>query len=683
MSDSEPIDRTETAPLSDTVRKRAIATDLAEPVAAARDLATKLGLDPYPVHYWIVDYDEMNELIAYGGFQRRYPHWRWGMQYDRQRKQDRYTGARAFEIVNNDNPSHAFLQESNSMADQKAVITHVEAHADFFANNEWFGLFTDGRAGDDEVDAAAMLDRHARTIEGYMTDPEIDRAEVERWIDHALTLEDTIDQHRPFRDRLERETDSEDVDDDLREKLDELDLSPEVTREVFDEEWLDAREAEADRGPTSAAPESDVLGFVREYGMQYDREEGRAVEMTDWQQDVLELLREEAYYFAPQQMTKVMNEGWAALWESRMMADEAFAGDDEVVDYADHMASVLASPGLNPYSLGLNLWQYVENVTNRRDVVEQLLRVEGITWRTLLDEVAFDAILDRLEPPNAIASISAETLDDLASLPDEWIDREALGAAREGEIDVERYPWRVLSYEGLARRHYSLVKPANRSVLSRVSRDQLERIDRYLFDDDRYDSVEDAIANVTYTAGWDRLFDVRESHNDVTFLDEFLTPEFIRTNDYFTYEYSRATAQYHVASTDPEDVKRKLLLQFTNFGKPTITVADGNYDNAGELLLEHEYNGIELDFEQARAVLERLFELWGRPVNLLTIRKELDDHDVEVAKRRNREPTPDERGVRLRHDGDEITVERVDWTAVEHLAADDVDYDTRPDEWLA
>ncbi|ELZ07134.1 SpoVR family protein [Halovivax asiaticus JCM 14624] len=663
-------------------RKRAIATDLEEPVTAARNLAAKLGLEPYPVRYWIVDHDEMNELIAYGGFQRRYPHWRWGMQYDRQQKQDRYTGARAFEIVNNDNPSHAFLQESNSLADQKAVITHVEAHADFFANNDWFGLFTDRRSDSDDVDAAAMLERHSRAIEAYMADPEIDRSDVERWIDHVLSLEDTIDQHRPYRGRLERDVEPPDLDDDLQETLENLDLSSEVTSEVFDDEWLEARAADDGDGDPST-PETDVLGFLREYGKAYDPEEERAVELTDWQRDILEILREEAYYFAPQQMTKVMNEGWAALWESRMMADEAFAGDDEVVEYADHMASVLASPGLNPYSLGLALWQYIENVTNRREVVEHLLRVDGITWRTLTEDIDFDAVLDRLEPPAAIDSIDSASLSALETVPDAWVDADALEAARAGRIDVDRYPWRVLSYEGLARRHYSLVKPANRGVFERIGRDRLEELGRYIFDSDRYDSVDEAVAAVDFTAGWDRLFDVRESHNDVTFLDEFLTAEFVRENDYFTYEYSQATGQFHVASTDPEDVKRKLLLQFTNFGKPTITVADGNYDNAGELLLEHEYNGIELDFEQAKAVLERVFELWGRPVNLLTIRKELDDHDVEVAKRRNREPTPDERGVRLRHDGTETTVERVDWTAVEHLAADDVDYDTKPDEWLA
>ncbi|MFB6183305.1 MAG: AbrB family transcriptional regulator, partial [Haloarculaceae archaeon] len=123
--------------------------------------------------------------------------------------------------------------------------------------------------------------------------------------------------------------------------------------------------------------------------------------------------------------------------------------------------------------------------------------------------------------------------------------------------------------------------------------------------------------------------------------------------------------------------------QFTNFGKPTVVVEDGNYDNAGELLLAHQYNGISLDVGQATEVLKRVFELWGRPVNLKTIVTEFDEHDVEVAKRRNKEPQPEEVGKLLRYDGDEVTVEDLEWEAVEHLAATDVDYDTKPDDWLA
>jgi stage V sporulation protein R len=652
------------------------AAQLEDVVREASNLARKLGLDPYPVNYWIVDYAEMNELIAYGGFQQRYPHWRWGMQYDRQQKQGQFLGGKAFEIVNNDNPAHAFLQVSNSLADQKAVITHVEAHADFFNNNEWFGLFAD------DPDAAAMLARHADTIEGYMHDPDVDRSEVERWIDHILCLEDNIDQHEAYEavdpDGAAPELETADID----EELADLDLSEEVKRQVFDEEWLEAQNEDGDGVSFPEEPDPDVLGFLRKHGKRYDDEAGKAAEMAEWQKDVLEILRREAHYFAPQKMSKIMNEGWAAYWESTMMAGENFAGDDEFLTYADHMAQVLGSPGLNPYKLGMELWEYIENTENRRHVAEQLLRVEGLTWRNFHDTVDFSEVRSILEPDHVVAVVDPDGLDDLSSA-DPRIDGEALERARAGEIDVECYPWKVLTYEGMAERHYSLVKPQYRGFLARIGKSDLERISRYMFDDARYASVADALADVEYTVGWDRMREIRESHNDVTFLDEFLTQEFVDANEYFTYEYMHSTDDYRVTSTDHEDVKKKLMLQFTNFGKPTVVVADGNYGNRNELLLDHRYNGVMLDVEQAKDTLERVFELWGRPVNLRTIVAEYDEHDVEVARRRDSEPEPTERGRLVRYDGMEFTEQDLDWEEVEHLAAADVDYDTKPEEWLA
>ena len=649
-------------------------------MAEAAALARKLGLDPYPVNYWVVDHDEMNQLIAYGGFQRRYPHWRWGMTYDRQRKQDQFGMGKAFEIVNNDDPSHAFLQESNSLADQKAVITHVEAHADFFRNNEWFSRFS----GDSELDAAGMLERHAETIQRYIDDADIDREAVERFVDAVTCIEDTIDQHRPLSD----DPDTERVEPaDLRERLDGMDLSADVKGEVFDDEWLDElAEAEAAAADLER-PRTDVLGFLSEHGMVYDDDAGEAVEMESWQKDVLDILRREAYYFAPQKMTKVMNEGWAALWESLMMGEERFAGTDEFLTYADHQARVLGSPGMNPYKLGKELWEYVENTENRREVADKLLRVEGITWRNFHDTVDFDRVQSLLEPAPEIDAIRSDTLDDLATLPDDdpRVDWEALDRALSDPdaVDVDRYPWKVLTHEGLAERHFSLVKPQNRGFLRSIQRSELEQLSRYMFDDEKYEAIEAAIADVDRTAGWDRMRGVRESHNDVTFVDAFLSREFVADNDYFTYEYTRSTGDFRVASTDPGDVKKKLLLQFTNFGKPTVAVFDNNFENRGELLLGHRYNGIMLDVDEARDVVERVHELWGRPVNLMTIRKEYDDHEVEVARRRNREPEPTERGVRIRYDGDSFSEFDLDPELEDRIQASDVDYDTKPDEWLS
>ena len=35
--------------------------------------------------------------------------------------------------------------------------------------------------------------------------------------------------------------------------------------------------------------------------------------LEHWERDILAIVREEAYYFAPQAQTKIMNEGWATL----------------------------------------------------------------------------------------------------------------------------------------------------------------------------------------------------------------------------------------------------------------------------------------------------------------------------------------------------------------------------------
>mgnify|MGYP000206371150 FL=1 len=683
------------------------AESLDEPAAEAKALAERLGLAPYPVRYWVVDHDEMNELIAYGGFQRRYPHWRWGMNYERQRKKDRHGLGKAFEIVNNDDPSHAFLQESNSAADQKAVITHVEAHADFFANNRWFGLYAD--RGEDGPNAAARLERNADRIAAIADRPEADRDEVERLIDAVSALEDTIDQHSPVDaarsvDEPGVSDDVTDLDDDalaaIEDRIAELDLSEEVRRDVFDDEWLEAR----GEGVKPEEPRPDVLAFLRDHGKRYDPDSGKAVDREPWETTVIDALREEAYYFAGQKQTKVMNEGWATYWESIMMGGEGFAGPDEFLTYADHMSRVLGSPGLNPYKLGFELWTYVELRAARRDVIDKLLRVEGVTSENFHSRIDLDEVAAALEPHLAIAGAGPATLDELAELAaegDPRVDAEAVDralSARNGErpgpdgegegdpdagTDIERYPWKLLTREGLAERHYVLSRPEHRTALRNVSRETLDERARYMFDVDRYATVDEALADVDRTSGWDRMLEVRESHNDVTFIDAFLTDEFVREGNYFTYEYSRATEQHRVASVDADDVRKKLLLRFTNFGKPTVVVLDGNFRNRGELLLGHRYNGVALDEESAKAVLERVFELWGRPVNLATIRVEYSDEAIRRAKRRGTEPEGEAVGVRFQYDGGEVTEHDLDPEIEERIAADEVDYDTKPDDWLA
>ena len=40
------------------------------------------GLDYYPTIVQMLSYDEISEIASYGGFPVRYPHWKWGMEYE-------------------------------------------------------------------------------------------------------------------------------------------------------------------------------------------------------------------------------------------------------------------------------------------------------------------------------------------------------------------------------------------------------------------------------------------------------------------------------------------------------------------------------------------------------------------------------------------------------------------------
>src|SRR5215813_657081 len=114
-------------------------------------IATDQGLDFFPVIFEILTYDQMNEIAAYGGFPNRYPHWRFGMEYERLAKSTEYGLSKIYELVINNNPSVAYLLEGNSLTDQKLVMCHVLGHVDFFKNNFMFrssDLDASGRSSD-------------------------------------------------------------------------------------------------------------------------------------------------------------------------------------------------------------------------------------------------------------------------------------------------------------------------------------------------------------------------------------------------------------------------------------------------------------------------------------------------------------------------------------------------------
>ena len=146
------------------------------------------GLDFYETIFEMIDFDTMNQIASYGGFPTRYPHWRFGMEYERLKKQHAYGLGKIYEMVINNDPCYAYLLTDNALVDQKTVMAHVYAHCDFFKNNVWFSR-TNRKMMDQMANHATRVWRHVER-EGYEA--------VEQFIDVCLSLENLIDPYLPF-----------------------------------------------------------------------------------------------------------------------------------------------------------------------------------------------------------------------------------------------------------------------------------------------------------------------------------------------------------------------------------------------------------------------------------------------------------------------------------------------------
>ena len=488
-------------------------------------IARDFGLDFFPVVFEMLTYDQMNEIAAYGGFPSRYPHWRFGMEYEQLSKSYEYGLSKIYEMVINNNPSYAYLLEGNSLTEQKLVMAHVMAHVDFFKNNFCFrATDLDQKGGTiDPVRKVAGYDPDRKWIDkmanhGSRIARHIERHginKVETFIDQCLSLENLIDPWQPFAGRpapRDEEAEEEPVSVPRLRANEYMDafINPEEELQKERKRREDARKPER---KVPERPERDVLKFLLDHAP-----------LERWERDVLDVIREEAYYFVPQRQTKIMNEGWASYWHSKMMTTRVLDAS-EIIDYAESNAGVMAtSPGrINPYKVGVELYRYIEERWNKGQF--------GREWEECSD----------------------------------------LDAKRSWDLRL-----------GL---------------------------------------------------GQQKLFQVRALYNDVTFIDEFLTPEFVIAQKMYTFGFSGRNDRYEIETREFKEVKEKFLFQLTNFGDPYIRVVDSNFSNRGELLLEHVHGGVDLRADYARETLSALVRVWKRPVALAT--------------------KVDDKAVLLRHDGKE------------------------------
>ena len=275
------------------------------------------GLNCYEQQFEICSYEDMLCYESYVGMPSHYPHWSYGKVYERQKTFYTYnlTGL-PYEMVINSDPCIAYLMRDNTLLLQILTIAHVYGHNDFFKNNRMFKENTRAEL------TVEMFKSHASRVRDYIADPSIGPKQVERILDAAHALR--------FQVRRQGEG----------KPLTKSELAKEVPDEVPDR------------------LKQDLLGFLSERG-----------KLAYWERDLINIVREETFYFLPQVETKIMNEGWASYWHYRLLQELTLPQGLHFEFLQRHNLVVRPHERqINPYFIGFKMFEYLDKNSGRDEI---------------------------------------------------------------------------------------------------------------------------------------------------------------------------------------------------------------------------------------------------------------------------------------------------------------------------
>ena len=297
-------------------------------IGEIEDLAKQEGLDLFPTVFEYVNQDIMLEACSYG-LPVRARHWSYGRSYDHQKIYGEMGLSKVYEIVFNNDPSYAFLLNTNPDIINIMVGAHVFGHVHFFKHNVMFQK-SDRNMVHRAAERAARIDEY---IEKYG----IDR--VEHLMDIGFALDNHIDWNKGvFRKKYPKKRVVE-------EKISTPEFDDLLNTEHNSGRSIRYRTVGAKFPPH---PEKDLLWFLSNYAP-----------LEEWEKDVLGIIREESYYFYPIVQTKIANEGFASFWHAELMYKYDAISEEEYIEFCRCHSGVI-NPGspfqINPYYVGFKIF---------------------------------------------------------------------------------------------------------------------------------------------------------------------------------------------------------------------------------------------------------------------------------------------------------------------------------------
>jgi stage V sporulation protein R len=280
-----------------------------------------------------------------------------------------------YETVINTRPAISYYNDNNPDWMNVMIFYHVLAHIDFFQNNLYFR-----HTWDYDFTGSALSDK--RMIAKL-------RSEKGRWVDYIIEFARGVDNLVGYHDELSRlnrpprTNQSEMLDfyfDVFLQSIKQVKIN-EYVKEI--ERYNDCLRESKELGEKAffshvfrKYPEFDAIFKKKQkekpdqkldllqYMMEYSEFLSR--EKNNWIKPVIEVVRKTSLFFQPQIRTKIMNEGWASYWHEKLfLQDDRIDGHE--VDFARTHAGVTSMPrvGLNPYALGMRLFFYIEQLTDK------------------------------------------------------------------------------------------------------------------------------------------------------------------------------------------------------------------------------------------------------------------------------------------------------------------------------
>lgn len=288
------------------------------------ELASKYGLDWFPISYEVCDYYEMIGHMSYHGLPSHYPHWSYGKSFERTHQMYGLgVEGLPYELIINSNPSIAYLMRQNPAYLQILIMAHCVGHSDFFKNNREFK--------DTNPNTVTSRFRHARKrIQGYVENTNIGLENVENLLDVLHTIRFQTERHG-------------------RKRLSRSEIRQQYVEKINSDKTEKFKDFNLNR--TLLEPDHDLLGFLLENTNHFE----------DWELDIINIVKEESQYFIPQIKTKIINEGWASFWHYKIMNELNLPQDLHIPFLKSHNQVIRPHVGgINPYHIGFYIFKKIE-----------------------------------------------------------------------------------------------------------------------------------------------------------------------------------------------------------------------------------------------------------------------------------------------------------------------------------